>query len=116
MIILSRAYKGGVMEVEVTEANAELQRLVVETPTQASVEIGQTVWFLLDCGEEGWFLSPEQVCAVGKDGFYVPTMLGAHYDPTDLNYTPYVDIGSRVFLTKDTAVAAKAAKEVTADE
>ena len=102
--------------VDITEANVELQRLVAELPTQTSVEIGQTVWFLLDCDEEGWLLSPEQVCAVGKDGFYVPTMLGAHYDPADLNYTPYEAIGSRVFLTKDVAVAAKAAKEVRADE
>ena len=108
--------EGGVMEVEFTEANAELQRLVVEIPTQASVEIGQTVWFLLDCGEDGWLLSPERVCAVGEKGFYVPTALGSHYDPTDLNYTPYEAIGSRVFLTKDTAVAAKMANEVTADE
>lgn len=102
--------------VDITEANVELQRLVEEIPTQASVEIGQTVWFLLDCDEEGWLLSEERVCAVGENGFYVPTMLGAHYDPTDLNYTPYEAIGSRVFLTKDVADAAKAAKEVRADE
>jgi len=102
--------------VDITEANVELQRLVEEIPSQASVEIGQPVWFLLDCDEEGWLLSEERVCAVGENGFYVPTQLRPDYDPTDLNYTPYEAIGSRVFLTKDVAVAAKAAKEVRADE
>ena len=102
--------------VDITEANVELQRLVEEIPSQASVEIGQPVWFLLDCDEEGWLLSEERVCAVGEKGFYVPTQLCPDYDPTDINYTPYEAIGGRVFLTKDVAVAAKAAKEVRADE
>ena len=86
--------------------------------TEASIEIGQTVWFLLDDDTlpNGWSLSEDRVAAVGKDGFYVPGMIGPECDPANICYIPYTDMGVEVFLTKEAAEEAKRAKEAQNDE
>ena len=100
--------------VELTEANAELcQRMEGVAFVSMYGLPGDPVWFLLEDNvlECGWYLSEERVAALGSNGFYVPGTLDPNYDPSNVTYVPYTDVGIEVFFTEEEAIAALKAKE-----
>lgn len=99
--------------VELTEASAELcQRMKGVAFVSVYGLPGDPVWFLLEDNvlECGWYLSEERVAALGRNGFYVPGTLDPNYDPSNITYVPYTDVGIEVFFDKEEAEAALKAK------
>lgn len=101
----------GVYEVEVTEANSDLCSRMEGVAFVSQYGLpGDPVWFLLQDGCE-WFISKESVAGIGKNGFWVPGKTGENWEPKDVTYFSYDEVGMVAFFSEEEALAALKAKE-----